>query len=285
MTKTIINLSSQNGIKNNAELNSDVLFTFRNIYSRQNEEDKVFISVLNAQIPYSFYNINIYNNVLNMTIDGVSKILNLTKANYNSSTLISEITAQLALQSVTDIAITYSGTTGKLTFTKTSGTFSINGASTISKVLGFIEGTTYNSVAQVITAPNPLNLLGILKIKIQSHALNTISFDSAGGNTNKNILAVLPIEVGNFGLIQYDNLSNLEIPLNVKMINAIDIQLYGDDGNLINFNGIDWSISLVLNVISLPPKLLKEIQEEPEKTEKPKNKKKEKSDLEILTSQ
>jgi len=285
MTKTIINLSSQNGIKNNAELNSDVLFTFRNIYSRQNEEDKVFISVLNAQIPYSFYNINIYNNVLNMTVDGVSKILNLTKANYNSSTLISEITAQLALQSVTDIAITYSGTTGKLTFTKTSGTFSINGASTISKVLGFIEGTTYNSVAQVITAVNPLNLLGILKIKIQSHALNTISFDSAGGNTNKNILAVLPIEVGNFGLIQYDNLSNLEIPLNVKMINAIDIQLYGDDGNLINFNGIDWSISLVLNVISLPPKLLKEIQEEPEKTEKPKNKKKEKSDLEILTSQ
>tara|TARA_R100000084_G_C4650561_1_gene149433 strand:- start:1700 stop:2362 length:663 start_codon:yes stop_codon:yes gene_type:complete len=220
-----------------------------------------------------------------MTVDGVSKILNLTKANYNSSTLISEITAQLALQSVTDIAITYSGTTGKLTFTKTSGTFSINGSSTISKVLGFIEGTTYNSVAQVITAPNPLNLLGILKIKIQSHALNTISFDSAGGNTNKNILAVLPIEVGNFGLIQYDNLSNLEIPLNVKMINAIDIQLYGDDGNLINFNGIDWSISLVLNVISLPPKLLKEIQEEPEKTEKPKNKKKEKSDLEILTSQ
>ena len=285
MTKTIINLSSQNGIKNNAELNSDVLFTFRNIYSRQNEEDKVFISVLNAQIPYSFYNINIYNNVLNMTVDGVSKILNLTKTNYNSSTLISEITAQLALQSVTDIAITYSGTTGKLTFTKTSGTFSINGSSTISKVLGFIEGTTYNSVAQVITAPNPLNLLGILKIKIQSHALNTISFDSAGGNTNKNILAVLPIEVGNFGLIQYDNLSNLEIPLNVKMINAIDIQLYGDDGNLINFNGIDWSISLVLNVISLPPKLLKEIQEEPEKTEKPKNKKKEKSDLEILTSQ
>ena len=115
------------------------------------------------------------------------------------------------------------------------------------KVLGFLTTQDYTSVAQVLIPPYPLNLLGILKIKIASFDLVTNNYDSQVGGS-LNILATIPIEAGNFGLILYDNVANIQNILKIPLLDGFDLKLYGDDGNLINFNGVDWSITLVMTL-------------------------------------
>jgi hypothetical protein len=51
-------------------------------------------------------------------------------------------------------------------------------------------------------------------------------------------------------MIHYENLSNLNKSLiKVRKIDAIDIQIEDENGNKINFNNINWTITLVLENI------------------------------------
>jgi nucleosome binding factor SPN SPT16 subunit len=56
------------------------------------------------------------------------------------------------------------------------------------------------------------------------------------------------VDVSPFSLLNYisqsDSNKNL---LNVRTINEIDIQIYDENENLINFNNLDWTITLVIS--------------------------------------
>jgi len=203
----IINLNSKNSIKNNSTFLSDVSFTFSGLLKDEEDIIERYISIQNAQIPFSFYNINIYNNILVIQIISTIYTLTLTRGNYNATTLITEIQTQLTANGITDLTLSISTTTGILTFTKTTGSFTIRSSgSTIYEVLGFVVGTNYNSVSSKVNAPYPLNLLGTLRLRICSYELSTNNIDFS--------LITLPIETGNFGLIQYTNITNIKATLN-----------------------------------------------------------------------
>lgn len=241
----IVILDSRNATKNNGDFNSDVYFNFKGILTDDADVKEIQVSVQNAQIPMSFYNINVYNNILQITYNSLPYTITLTRGNYNSNTLITEITSQLAGQSITDIVITISSITGILKFVRSGSlNFTILSTGTINKTLGFLTGTNYTSTLGVLNAPYPLNLLGLLKLKIASQEISTYNFDSSVLG-NLNIIATIPIEAGTFGLIQYDNFSNIQAITKTPTLDAFDIQIYGDDNNLVNFNGIDWNIVLM----------------------------------------
>jgi hypothetical protein len=244
----LINLNSSNAIKNNTTLLSNVFFPFPNLINSKNVE-KAYVSVLNAQFPYSYYIINIYNNVLRMSVNGGGQFsLTLTRGNYNSTTLATEIIAQLALAGVANITIALNTTTGSLSFT-TTGTsieFFASG-STILRVLGFDPSTNYVSVAKVLTAPFPLNLLNTLKIRIASLALCSDSLDSAVKG-NLNVLAAFPVNAEGYGLNLYENTTGVKSQLQIRDLNGFDIQILDDDGNLINFNNVYWTITMIIEI-------------------------------------
>jgi hypothetical protein len=243
----IINLHSSNGIKNNGSFLSDVYFPFTGILKEDPTILEVNLSLQSAQIPFSFYNINIYNNTLDITYNSILYNLQLTRGNYNANNLITELLNQLQ-PITTTLQITISPITGKLLFNDTSLTnYTIESTSTILKVLGFEVNTSYTSTLGQLTPPFPLNLLGTLNIKITSSEIAVSNIDSVVGG-NYNILASLPIEAGNFGLILYDNISNIQSPLKNISLDGFDIKLLDDDNNLINFNNCDWSITIVLNI-------------------------------------
>lgn len=244
----LITLSSDNATLNNGSFLSDVAFNFVGLLKDDKDVEQVQISVQNAQFPISFYNINVYNNVMEIEYNSNPYTLTLTRGNYNSTTLITEIYNQMinADPTMLSMQITISSITGILTFS-ISGTFSILGTGTINKVLGFVPNVTYNQVGTDIVAPYPLNLLGLLKIKIASYELQTGNYDSAT-NGNLNILATIPIEAGSFGLVLYDNISNTQSIINNPTLDGFDLKIYGDDNNLINFNGIGWNITLLLAI-------------------------------------
>lgn len=245
----LINLNSNYAIKNNGTFLSDVFFPFTSLVSNSSQIKKVNISVLNAQFPYSFYIINVYNNLLRMSVNaGAPFTLTLTRGNYNSNTLISEILAKLALVGITNISISLSTITGLLTFTTLGTSIEIfSSGSTILRVLGFDPMTNYVSTAKVLTAPYPLNLLNTLKIRICSLALCSNSLDSAV-NGNLNLLASFAVNAESYGLNIYENQTNIKTELQIRDLNGFDIEILDDDGNLINFNNIYWTITLLLEI-------------------------------------
>ena len=244
----LIILSSDNATLNNGDYLSDVYFDFIGLLKDDKDVEQVQISVQNAQIPISFYNVNVYNNILRITYNSLPYTLTLTRGNYNSTTLINEIIAKLQAQSITDITIATSSITGILTFTRAGGlNFTINSTGTLNKVLGFVVGTNYTSVGGILSAPYPLNLLGLLKLKIASYELQTGNYDSSAKG-NLNILATIPIEAGSFGLVLYDNISNTQALIENPTLDGFDLKIFGDDNNLVNFNGIGWNITLLLAI-------------------------------------
>lgn len=245
----LINLNSNNAIKNNSTYLSNVFFNFPTLIVNNSDIKNVKISILNAQFPYSFYIINVYNNVLRMSVNaGAQFSITLTPGNYNSNTLITEILAQLTTAGVTTISIVLSSITGRLSFTTigTSIEFFSTG-STILTVLGFDKLTNYASVTKVLTAPYPLNLLNTLKIRICSYALCSNSLDSSV-NGNLNLLASFAVNAESYGLNLYENQTNIKTPLNIRELNGFDIQILDDNSNLINFNNVYWTITMLLEI-------------------------------------
>jgi hypothetical protein len=120
--------------------------------------------------------------------------------------------------------------------------------STVLKVLGFLTTQNYTSTLGVLNAPFPLNLLGTLKLRIASDTLQTNNLDSSVGG-NFNILATIPIESSNFGIILFDNIANTQSLLDNKYLDSFDIKIIDDDNNLINFNNISWSLSLLIHKV------------------------------------
>jgi hypothetical protein len=242
----IINLNSRNSIKGNSTFLSDVYFSINGLLKDEEDILERYISIQNAQIPFSFYNINVYNNMLKIQIGATIYTLTLIRGNYNATSLITEIQNQLTNNGITDITLGVSSTTGLLTITKTTGSFSlISSGSTIYEALGFVVGTNYTSVSQKIISPYPLNLLGTLRLRICSYELSTSNIDFS--------LITLPIEVGNFGLIQYTNMTNIRVTLNNTSLDGFDISIIDDDNNYINFNNINWTMTFVLDIVRKRP--------------------------------
>lgn len=247
----IITLSSNNATQNNGTFLSDVFFNFRGLVKEDDDNREITISIQNAQIPISFYNINVYNNILVLDYDAVTYTFTLTQGNYNSLNLITEIIAKFALQGIIDITILTSAITGCMTFTRAlSLDFTILSTGTINTVIGFEPTTNYTSTLGVLTAPFPLNLLGLLKLKLASFELQTQNYDSSV-QSSLNILATMPIDSGPFGVVLYNNISNITSIINNKSLDGFDLQIFGDDGRLVDFNNTHWNITLILAITRL----------------------------------
>ena len=111
-----------------------------------------------------------------------------------------------------------------------------------------IIGTTTDKVSNsnVYRCSYPLNLLGIEKLSIKSEKLAVQSVSSIDYSFS-NTLITIPVDVSPFSMISYNSQSDVNKNLlNVRSINEIDIMIYDEDNNLVNFNNLDWNISLVI---------------------------------------
>lgn len=248
ITNQIINLNSANATQLNGTFLSSVYFNFPALIVPQNNIKSITCSVLNAQVPYSYYNVNVYNNIFLISNSGPTQTITLTRGNYNANTLITEIIAQLTLAGITGISIVLSTITGCLTWTTTAASMTIySTGSTALRFLGLNTTSDTTSVLQKIISPFPLNLLYTLKIRISSTALSNNHLDSSVSGS-LNILSSFSVSAPNFGIILYENQTNIQSELTVRDLNGFDIKIIDDDGNLINFNNVSWTATMMLQV-------------------------------------
>lgn len=211
------------------------------------------IQVLNAQIPVSYYQINYTNNSLKLLLVGGSSLnttLTLTRGNYNIVTLMAEISNQFALLSIGSLTCSFNKISGLLTMILLSATYNISFSvlpSSISKVIGFASTLTYISSGLSLTAPFPVSLLTIKKLKVCSTMLSTQSLDSNNLGTI-NLLNTIPVNAPAYSIITYENKQPYGPILRNKIIDYIDIQILDDNNNFVNFNNVDWTITLSMTI-------------------------------------
>jgi len=259
----IINLYSQSASAYlNGTLKSNVNFNFKNIL--RDEPDIIYstIGISTAQIPVSYYTINEYNNVL-VTNSGA---ITITAGNYNASTLRAELKSKMsALTPLNDIVVSINSSTGKLSF-EVILPFGVKlifyrenlgVTSTAFDILGFdpnvavYTSTTTGGGAENLTAPYLLNLLGIQQLRINSSALASYNSDSTQmGETN--LIGVIQSTAPPFGMILYANNTSYSV-LRGKSISLIDIQILDENGFFVDFNNVDWTISLQLTIFRKIP--------------------------------
>lgn len=238
-----ININSGHGTSNNGTKKSNIYFDFKNIIPHDvSYHHSVMID--NAQIPVSFYNINSSNNNIIVSVNGgATSIISILAGNYNSTTLITELTTILTNAGLPSPTITLSMITGFISITVASGYFTFHQDSTAFKILGFsnIDNT---SVAQILNAVHTLSLQGTLKLRISSYGINVNNIDSLGGS--KNTLLEIGVNQPNFGIIQYANVSNSWNEMNNFVLDGFSIFITDDDGEPIDFNNTDWAITIII---------------------------------------
>ena len=234
-------LSPNGGNQKNSSYKSDIEFNLNGIITNEKYILYNTISINHAEIPNSFYIINVYNNLLSLSTGDIY----IDRGNYNVSSLQKFINSKLP----TTMMLSFNSTNGKFTLTSNEQ-FYINESTTINKILG-LDKTVYTSIydpnlyhRHMINFPYPANCLGTKNLYIKSNFIldnfNTITKDYL-------TLACIPVSVEPYGIILFNNFTNAyHIVKNIQLDN-IEIKIYDDDDNLVNFNNIDWSITLELN--------------------------------------
>ena len=146
---------------------------------------------------------------------------------------------------LTGFTITYNNINNKLTFTYLTD-FSLLDTSTIFPIIGFKLNTLYVSSSYSLVSVNSINMHPIKCINVVSN-LMTYNINKSFVNNNT-ILCCIPINNQPFSLIEYHNINNFRINLFINIISSIKIKLIDDSGNLLNLNGLNFSLTIQLDV-------------------------------------
>ena len=197
--------------------------------------------VLSGEIPYSFYNVSAdaKNNTI---VYETNSTYTLPSKNYDIEELVKVITNDGSFP----FNASYDKYTMKITLTNSSGsTKTINwGSSTANKVLGWSS----ESGDEVITSggttisPNVIDLATIHSLFIKSNASTNMVFSTRAGFSQT--IQKVSIDV-NSGFIIYlnQNDSRQHTILN-NNIEALDLRITDQNNNLVNFNDINYEITI-----------------------------------------
>jgi hypothetical protein len=228
-------------LKRNGYFNSNLEFNVPNLYSSGSGNTNVqyaTIKCLHAEIPYSFYVVNEYNNVLALSM----KTIVIPFGNYNANTFIAYIQSQLPI----GMSISFNSSIGKFTLSYNSN-FSINPSSTCYTLMGFERGKTYNSdETNKIVMPYLANFLGTKNIYLKIPNLILDNYNTV--TKDRSTLSNIPVDVPPFGIVMYENGSGTStIIKSIQIPDTLYIQLTDDQNNLIDFNNSEFSITLQID--------------------------------------
>lgn len=203
----------------------------------------IHLSLVNATVPYSFYNVNSSNNIFTYDyVGGPQLTFTVPVGNYTIYQILSHINTNW-----TNFTCSYNSITNKVTLSNPSQFTIYSGG--FAKLLGFSQnayptGTPYTTTSNVC-----VNLYTITQIQIETNLLTYNVSNTQNKTNNRNILASIPVGCAPFGLIVYENTSQYKTNLYVGEFNFVDIRLIDNNGNIIDMNGCDFCMTLQLDVI------------------------------------
>ena len=215
------------------------------------KDDQIFeVSLVSCVIPYSWYVVNDRNNTISMietdNIETFTTDFQLTNGNYN----IREITSLLEImlndntKNETSYSVQYSKSTNKITIStitedrKTTFDFYYT-----YELLGFTYWNTYDlTIDTPVISPNVCNVYPDDNIYIRSNLMNHEAIDSFTRSAT-DILQKIEIRETHGS---YIFLNNHVTPLrsDIMSISKIDLFITDEWNEVINLNGLNWSLTL-----------------------------------------
>jgi len=218
------------------------------------ENQEAHITLISAEIPYSFYNISsdLENNTL---IYNTNNTLTFTNQDYNITELVKFFNDDTNFSAL--FTTTYNTQKNKITFENISGSdHTINfSSSTINKVIGFEEDqiditiSAGNSTESV----NVCNLCTVHSIMVRSNLSDANTQSSRNGNSS--ILQKISIDVNSNFLIYLNNSDYRTTSIiSATTIDFISMTLTNQDDKILNLNGVNFEISLLIELFPIQTK-------------------------------
>lgn len=218
------------------------------------------ISIKDAIIPTSWYNVNSTNNVFTLREElagggsPTDVVITITPANYSLAstsfpTVLKNLLDTNSPNSLT-YTVVYSSETGKLTISEASPTYNFrlifSGDSQANILLGYDVDTT-TSLAGSQVSDNVVDLSGTKAVYIKMNLAYDSGYETSL-NQPTNILQKIPITVNSFDVVDWTNLQieDSRIISQAPLDSFLNIQLIDDDGVELDMNGVDWSFTLLI---------------------------------------
>ena len=235
----LFNISSAVGCLNGA-FNSQIQVTLPNLTFHLDNIQNAYLSVVHCEIPNSFYILNYTNNqfVLN------SVTYTLTRGNYNVNTFITMILTIIPA----GYGMTYNSATTKFTMTHTTTNFTINcssTASTVNNIMG-LGSINLTSAGLTVTMPNVVNFIPLQRINFRSNYFNFGCYNTVDGSSD--IFLPLQNNAGQNSVINYINQTQHKFLIQDRSITTFVITVTNDNNQLINFNGVQWLMTIQIDV-------------------------------------
>lgn len=246
-----INSRTATQIYNN--LISDSMYSLPVIEINKNE--KAYICVKNAVIPNSFYNVNNTNNKLNFILDNDTFSVTIPNGNYNINTFRTQLYDLLfnlnygqGNNNHNHWTITYIPKLNKMVYTHQFHNFTFLNSSSCFELMGFKNGYDYTSVNLSLTSTICCNMFTVKNIYVSSDnfILNNIDSNNHG---RSNIICSIPVQGSSGSFLFYED-NQRHLVHNVNNLTNFKLKLTDEDGDLIDFNDVHYSLTLEISIIS-----------------------------------
>jgi hypothetical protein len=246
----IIHLNSKYATIKNTPYINDYTFELPQIEVSQTEY--LYLSIININVPFSFYNVNDTNNILHyyeldVNDDGIIYELTYTipDGSYTAKSL-----AKVLTDNLTRFTVSYNSLINKFIFTNTTYNFAFLIDSTCKELLGlhYAEDVLNASSAKTYTSYNQVDLMPYKMLCIQSNNIKTQNINISQMN-EYHLLGVYPISVPPFSVINYHFDNPHKINLYSNTFNSINIKLTDENNELLPILS-DWSLTIGLDGIN-----------------------------------
>lgn len=224
--------------------NSNCLFRY-DTQLVANPDTQFLLGLTAAEIPYSFYNVGEISNFIRYQINGYSTTTAMVvpKGNYDVNSLVTQINSLLQ----PNTSISFDDSTNKFTFTNTvDGGIRII-SSTMNKILGLAEDQIGNDLSfeTSLECTNCCNIQGTSCVYVVVNNMSIINLDSRGDNNG--VIGKIQMDGNPGDMCFYTQSENFYFKVSDPYIQDFDISLTDDDNQLVDFNGVDWSLTLTLH--------------------------------------
>ena len=232
--------SSTADIYLNNSMKSNVVFFFKEPMKLERNSLEMRVSLVNAQVPISYYNINATNN--QFYISGI--LYSFPIGNYNVDSFM-----KTWMTLFVGWTLTYNNITNKLTFHYTNDFTISDSGKSLFPIIGFTQGKTYNSFNSSLLSDNVCNFFGVTRLHVKSNTFSLKNVDSRNKGRNRT-LGVIPVNGASSSMILYNNFTNFTTPFKNREISVLNIEIQDDAKNYIDFQNQDWTMTLQIDILS-----------------------------------
>ena len=231
-------------VERTGDLNSHIYIDLLEPITINPQTEEIHQLLLSGELPYSFYNISsqVNNNTLKYTVNGSPLTFDFPNKNYDVNELVKVLNNTTSFK----FTVSYDNYTMKLSFLNdTSNTNILNlSASTANKVLGFAEDETDITVAagQSTSSTGIVDLATIHSIFVKSNSSSNMVFSTRQGFSST--IQKISIDVNSGGIIYLNQNDARQHTIINSNIEFIELRLCDQNDQLIDFNNINYELSI-----------------------------------------